>query len=515
MSYIYPRLILVLLFAATLLGSAGVAPAEAAASAVSAPARRQSRAVAPAAITASTDPWPARLAAEIERISAHAGRSAAVADPTRDTTLAMALGSIGRDVRIGVHARRLDAPVALVDLDGAAALNPASNHKLVTAIAALELLGPDYRFETRVLRRDRTLVLVGSGDPSLQLDDLATLAASVRARVDLADIDRIVVDDTAFSRERYAPGFDDGGPGYSYMAPSGALSVQWNTVEVTVLPTTRGAPVEVIIDPPSPHVRVEITATTGGGGALDVTTHAAGETTVVRVAGRVSPRHGPQTVRRRITDPARFTAGAFQIALGGPAPNWTIERGRAEADDRLLAVHRSAPLPEALHSALKFSNNFTTEQVLRTLGHRMSGEPGDWRNGSAALARFWTALGRRPDEIVFENASGYSRRGRVTARAIVDLLAWSQRPGSRSADVVSALPASGTDGTLRDRLPDSLGRVRAKTGTLAGASALSGVIVDAHGRPVIVFSVLVNGSISGRSAHALEDRIVRTLLAHA
>jgi D-alanyl-D-alanine carboxypeptidase/D-alanyl-D-alanine-endopeptidase (penicillin-binding protein 4) len=81
--------------------------------------------------------------------------------------------------------------------------------------------------------------------------------------------------------------------------------------------------------------------------------------------------------------------------------------------------------------------------------------------------------------------------------------------------VLAALPVSGIDGTLRDRLLDTGGRVLAKTGTLEGASALSGVVVDEAGVPRIAFSLLLNGRITGHDAHALQDRLVRLLLAHA
>ena len=71
-----------------------------------------------------------------------------------------------------------------------------------------------------------------------------------------------------------------------------------------------------------------------------------------------------------------------------------------------MSSHQSAPLPEVLSAALVFSNNFTSEQVLRALGRHHSGTPGDWINGRAALRRFWSAIGRSDDELTFENAAG-------------------------------------------------------------------------------------------------------------
>jgi D-alanyl-D-alanine carboxypeptidase/D-alanyl-D-alanine-endopeptidase (penicillin-binding protein 4) len=472
----------------------------------------------PTAVVRDFDHWPSAIQARLAALPRLTQPSAPTAV---DTTRATALGSqlahlgdrIGKSAQIGVHVRDLHSGASLLDAAGDRALNPASNHKLLTSIAALELLGPDYRFETRVMLDGDDLVIIGAGDPSLQSEHLAQLAQAVKDGIDLTGIRRIVIDDTMFGPKRFAPGYDADGPGFSYLAPSGALSVQWNTIEITAVPE-RGA-VKVFVDPPCAHVRVVNDASVARRSNLRIETAADGDDTLVTVHGQVGRRAGVETIRRRVADPGRFAASVFAAALGPELADLPLVRGRASAEAITIAEHHSAPLLEVLHSALKFSNNFTIEQVLRTLGHRMTGMPGSWENGSAALRRFWRTIGGDDAALVFENASGYSRRGRFSARGLVDVLAWSLRSGSRSAGLASALAVSGTDGTLRDRLQDAPGRVFAKTGTLAGASALSGIVVDSNGAPSIAFSVLVNGPVTGHAAHALQDRLVRMLLEHA
>ncbi len=508
-------------------GATRGAPAEAAAgapvrgtsAAARLPAISAASVPAPAPAQTATPSWPEQIEARLAELDLEDASTPATAAPDTEDALQLELAGLldrlGRRVDVALHVRALGSGHALADKDGDRLLNPASNHKLLTSIAALELLGADYRFATRVLQDGDALVVVGEGDPSLLPEDLSRLAEHVRARVDTTRIRRIVIDDGMFSDARFGPGYDPEGPGFSYMAPSGALSLQWNTVQISVEPARLGEPVAVFVDPPCSHVRIDNTATTGRGAPLTVETAREGDDTVVRVRGSLSARADVQTIRRRVQDPGRFTASVLAARLAPELAALPIERGRAAATATELAVHRSAPLPVLLDSALKFSNNFTTEQLLRTLGHRMSGAPGDWANGTIALRRFWRALGRDDAELVFENASGYSRLGRMSPRALVDLLAWSQRPGSRAQSLLAALPVSGIDGTLRDRLGDAGGRVLAKTGTLDGASALSGVVLDDRGAPSIAFSVLVNGRISGHDAHALQDRVVRLLLERA
>jgi D-alanyl-D-alanine carboxypeptidase/D-alanyl-D-alanine-endopeptidase (penicillin-binding protein 4) len=466
---------------------------------------------------AAPRPWPTRIEdrlADLSSRTAAQARAAAAVDQAFAQELAAIAASAGPGTEVGISVRALDSGATVFELGGDAPLNPASNHKLVTAVAALELLGADYRFSTRALVDGDALVLVGEGDPSLQPADLAALAREIAAQSDLPAIRRIVVDDSAFSDERFGPGYDADGPGYSYLAPSSALSVHWNTIAISVTPTERGAPVEVAIDPPCAHVDVVVEATTGRGPALTVETQPVGDRTRVVVRGTLSRRDGVAQIRRRIADPALFAGSVLARALadlGLPEPE--VVRGRASEGATAIALHLSPPLPEVLHSALKYSNNFTTEQILRTLGHRLTGAPGDWENGREAIARFWGAIGRDPAELVFENAAGYSRRGRLSARALVELLQFALSRGE-AATLLPALAVAGKDGTLRDRLHDVAGRVLAKTGSLAGTSALTGVIVDDAGTPRLGFSILLNGAVDRRSGARLQDRLVRALLAH-
>lgn len=417
------------------------------------------------------------------------------------------------DAELGISVRDLRTGDELFSWHGEATLNPASNQKLVTASAAIELLGADFRFETTVRRHGDTLYLVGGGDPSLQTEDLAALVARLPAAA-LRGVERIAYDDSMFSPERFGPGYASDGPGYSYMAPSGALSLQFNTIEIAVRPLAGGR-TQVAVSPACAHVDVHNTARTRGRRhATSVRTTAAGERTRVDVAGSVAAQEGTFRIRRRITDPGAFTASVFarMIAARHGGPELPLARATAPREAELVATHRSAPLSEVLVSGLKYSNNFTMEQVLRTLGHLASEAPGDWHNGTEIVRRFWAALGEDVDAVWFENGSGLSAHGRVSARALTRLVQRWVAPTGEPRPIVEALPIAGREGTLHDRLQRTRGRVRAKTGTLTGATALTGVISDAHGSPTLGFSILVNGPVSPHRARSAQDRLVRVLL---
>ena len=432
-----------------------------------------------------------------------------------------------RTTEVSVHIRELASDDVLFDYHGDAPLNPASNHKLLTTAAALDLLGPEFRFETRALRAGDALYVIGEGDPTLDALALRAMATEIAAATDLGSLRRLVVDDLAFSPRTLAPGFNDEGVGVSYQAPSGALSLNFNTVEVTVRAprkrrNSKETPrLEVSLWPPSTHV-VALDLAAVGRGKLAIRTYAGlpvdeQARTVVEVTGKL--RAGRSlTVRRRVVDPGLYTGGALAVMLSegtGAAP-LAVERGSApgELEPAVVGLRReSEALTQVAGGALTWSNNFMAEQLLRTLGWRMTGEPGDWENGAEVVQAYWGALGLPADALVFENGSGFSQRGRVTTTALVDLISVA---ASGNNGLLSALPVAGEHGTLRARLRRSGKRVRAKTGTMDGISGLSGVIMGEDGAPQVAFSILSNVRAGGASAAVrrkrAEDAIVTAVL---
>jgi D-alanyl-D-alanine carboxypeptidase/D-alanyl-D-alanine-endopeptidase (penicillin-binding protein 4) len=503
------------------------------------------------------DKLEARLAAFARRVEAvsvgiHPPEVEFGAEALR-ADLEHAIARIDDRAQVSVHVRDLESGRVLFDYYGSALLNPASNHKLLTSSAALELLGSSYVFETRVLLVGESLILIGEGDPTLDADALRVLAAEVAERVPVATLTEIIVDDTAFSPRSFGPGYSAEGSGVSYEAPSGALSLNFNTVEVTIYPVA-GKP-KVSLDPDSTHLVVDNQARLDAGpSALDVQCHP-GEAlafdelpreaavTEIEITGTLGRGSGAYKVRRSVADPGLFTGGAFALMLAeasqserlpvriGTAPqvNPSVETEASlelplvlehlDGHDVLLVARRqSPPLFEIVGGVLAYSNNFTAEQILRTLGWRMTGDPGDWDNGTEVVRGYWIALGNDPDALVFENGSGLSEMGRVTTSGLVDLMAVAARTQAQGEGLIDTLPVAGVEGTLRTRLRRSGKRVRAKTGTLDGVSGLTGVITTEAGIPQVAFSILINvreaNQVRAKARRTIEDRIVMDVLDH-
>lgn len=462
------------------------------------------------------------FAAAVEAYQAHAPRQVAPVD-FKAESLDEAIGAIVDDVKdkaqVSVHVRELASDAILFDYFGDTPLNPASNQKLLTASAALDLLGEDYAYRTHVYVRDDVLYVEGSGDPSIDREVLVQIGNEVADEVGVAALSRIVVDDHVFTERRFGPGYQAEGPGEAYQAPSGALSLGFNTVQVTVYPVAGSRRAGVAVYPPSDYVVVESSVRVAGAKSrVSIRSEQRGDKTVIKVSGRMAKHASPIVERRRIYDPALYTGSALAAILAensGTEP-LPVVRGRVPVDAHPVHIHESPPLIEIVDSGLAWSNNFIAEQLLRTLAWRLTGEPGDWENGTEVLAGYWNALGNDPEALEIVNGSGFSGRGRVTTSALVDLISVAHRVQGDEG-LIAALPVAGEEGTMRARLRQSGKRVRAKTGTLRGVSGLSGVITSENGTGQVAFSILINvreGALPAARRRDVEDRIVMEVLRH-
>ncbi|WP_433789945.1 D-alanyl-D-alanine carboxypeptidase/D-alanyl-D-alanine endopeptidase [Actinoplanes sp. CA-252034] len=382
---------------------------------------------------------------------------------------------------------------------------PASTQKLLTAAAALEVLGADYRFRTTVRARGRDLYLRGEGDPTLTFQRIDRLAASV-ARARTKRYARLILDDTWFDRVPLGLDWSWQDEPFGSTAPVSALSFAANArfdnaaVEIRYQGVNGRRPT-IRVWPPTGTVRVVNRAVTGDGGDTigAVRTHG---TASITVTGNVAAgRSGADLVS--VPDPAVTTAGLFRAALRrhGVTITGRTLRGTVPGGTRPVATQTSQPLAEILPPFLKLSNNGIAELLVKAMSRATDPvRPGSWPTGLAAATRALGRLGVDTRLLTMGDGSGLSRRNWVTARQVTTLLERAQRrtwfPAFRAALPVAGDPAPLIGGTLSNRMrgTPAAGNVRAKTGTLSGVNALSGYVTAPDGRRLI-FAFIVNAAI--------------------
>ncbi|WP_328483337.1 D-alanyl-D-alanine carboxypeptidase/D-alanyl-D-alanine-endopeptidase [Streptomyces sp. NBC_00377] len=325
----------------------------------------------------------------------------------------------------------------LWDHNGATALMPASNTKLATATAALTVLGPDHRFTTRVVYGNGTLTVIGGGDRTLTSADLAELANTAVAGLKAAGLMsvKVAVDDSLFGEPTLAVGWNSGYYPDS-VAPVRALVVDGHGVQDT---------------------------------SID--------------AGQVFAR---------------------QLTAAGVTVDGAVTRAEAGPHDVPVARHRSAPLSDIVHTMIKVSDNNIAETLLRmtALG---ADRPATFEAGTEVVRQVLSLrYGVSLKNFEIHDGSGLSRANRIPAATLAEILELltESRYSATLSSILDGLPVSGEAGSTLGpewgRFDDvnskcAVGKVHAKTGTLTGAIALSGLTQGKDGKWK-VFSFIENGS---------------------
>lgn len=405
-------------------------------------------------------------------------------------------------------------------------LNPASNAKIVTAAAALSILGPEYRFETGLYGNvqgsavDGPLFLKGRGDPSLATEDIWGLAAELRRRGVRVIRGDIVVDATFFDNETEPPAFDQQPNERAYFrAPVGGVNVNRNVVAVHVRPgASAGRPAVVTVEPEGYLVVTNDAVTVEGGEpSIRFSSRPNDEATAARVWGSI-PLGRRVRQRSRIDNPSLFAGAALLEAMRslGIRVRGTVREGEIEQPARLLAQHSSEPLSSVLWIVGKESDNFTAETILKTLGAQ-GAAPGTWDRAREAAQRYLDTVGLGRDAYQLVNGSGLFDANRYSPRQLVTVLRAVWQDQTIRSEFVAQLATGGVDGTLegRFRRAPAVRNVRAKTGTLASVTALSGYVLAPGGRHTVAFSILINNA-RGRVARgrALQEELVTAVAAH-
>lgn len=420
-------------------------------------------------------------------------------------------------------------------------LIPASNQKVLTALAALNRFGPTHRFATRVwsptpLTSEGVvpeLVVEGGGDPAMNSEDWWRLAADLRKTGLRGVAGSIRVDDDLFDGPGWHPSWGRISA-RAYHAPVGALTANYGHFNVLITPRAKaGDGADVYIDPPVDYLRLNNKATTGSrrakqGLRVDRIQGARSETgsgeEIVRVQGVVRVGDGIDDVPRSVLDPGLYAGSllALQLESNGIFVNGDVRRQpRLDPKAKLLLEREGRTLAEIVSLCMKYSNNAMAESLVKSLGAALgeSAEPdsarqGDWVSGVRALRAELASLGVRLGEATFVDGSGLSIQNRVMPRTLVDALQAGRESFRVGPEFMAALPISERDGTLKKRIKGSAGRIRAKTGLLGDArvSSLSGFAERTDGE-TLVFSILVNG-YSGNAGDAMNavDAIATTLL---
>lgn len=422
--------------------------------------------------------------------------------------------------------------VPLISHNADQALIPASVTKILTAAAALKSLGPTTKFATELVGDGNVeegvfkadLYLRGGGDPGFVSESMWNLVNDfVRTGITRIDGD-IVVDDSLFDKVRFDSARDPVRNDRAYDAPVGAMSMNWNAVNVYVRPGAKvGQPARVFADPDTGYIEIVNQTKTVSGSKADVAvsrkgTALAEEDTVepgdrLIISGHIGKDAPEKVIYKNISRPELWSGHNLVAFLKwrGISVRGSVRAGKASSSATVLARIESKPLSSMIYDMMKFSNNFVAEMLTKQLALKSSSEPATLARGVDGIRNFLGGLGLKDPGVLIFSPSGFSRKNKISAKSLYQVLVDIKNDFQISPEFATSLPVSGRDGTLKSRMKNLAQSVRAKTGYMTGIVSLAGY-VDRGPGDVATFAFLFNGPPDkADEAKALMDHLCERL----
>lgn len=404
---------------------------------------------------------------------------------------------------------------------------PASNLKLLTSGSALTVLGPDYEFRTRLLRKGSAIIVEGAGDPAFAdpvlladmhstVDEFIDKLAGAAVSPAMKKVSEIIIDDRVFDRDYVHQDWPKNQLDKWYCAEVSGLNFHTNVLRVYAGPGEREADPAII--------RVEPL-----GGGIEIVprlrTTRTGETAVWPER---EPSHNRFTIhgsiRVALDKPVEATMHEPALVFGRMLADRMASLGLAGADritvrfaepeenlapaDETIAVVRT-PLSAVLARCNGDSHNLFAECLCKLAGHAATGQPGSWSSG-AAVVRMQLREKLGPEAaaaVLITDGSGMSRTNHVTPGILARWLA-AMSVNPRCADAfIESLPRARQEGSLIHRFERRavVNEVRAKSGFVNGVRCLSGYVTHLESGRRIAFSILVNDIPSGVPSSTVKD----------
>ena len=424
---------------------------------------------------------------------------------------------------VALVVQNIDARQPQLAVNDERPMNPASVMKLLTTYAALDLLGPAYIWKTEAFalapmvdaRLAGDLYIKGSGDPKFTLEQFWLLLRQLRARGVREIGGDLVLDSSTFDVRDETPAPFDDKPLRPYNVTPNALLLNFKTLQLTLVPDSVHNKVDVLSEPRLDNLeivnRIQLAGTTCGEwkDALQAGQTRHDQKNRLALTGTYSVDCGEKVWNLAVLSHTEYIGAVFRQLweeLGGSFQG-EVREGTAPIEGRLLAVIESPSLSEIVRDINKYSNNVMARQLYLTLGvdvHRRAASPAD----AEAVIKTWLAVkGLNFPELVLENGAGLSRRERISASSLAQLLqsAWAS---PLMPELLASLPLLAVDGTMKKRLKDRSvsGQAHIKTGTLDDVKTMAGYVRDKSGHYKIV--VLLINHPKAEAGQAAQDALL-------
>ncbi|MCY4313972.1 MAG: D-alanyl-D-alanine carboxypeptidase/D-alanyl-D-alanine-endopeptidase [Gammaproteobacteria bacterium] len=425
---------------------------------------------------------------------------------------------------VSIEIRDIESNQSILSVNSNVYRNPASVIKLITTLAALELLGPQHQWKTRYyvdgkIRDDvlvGNLVLRGGGDPFLTVDRFWNHVMTLRGLGIRSITGNLIIDNTLYDIPKHARSAFDGAPSRLYnVAPDAAL-VNFSANRLVIQPlagrvSVRNAPPlegMKLINQLKPKSGKCSYKTSGWNYRIDQNA----DNIEVRFEGAYSTNCGGYSISRSLLPNNEYTYRLFKqlwMQSGGTLDG-SYRVAPLPENSRLLSSHFSVPLSDLITSINKYSNNVMARMLFLNLDAGNEDDRATLSGARNRLANWLLSSNIKIPDLYVDNGSGLSRTTRITSKGIAELLdlAWQSlyRP-----EFLSSLPLASLDGTMRKRLGNSplAGRARIKTGSVKGVRSMAGYVVAGDGKPYSVTVLIQSSNVTFQSGNQVQDAVLK------
>ncbi|GBF22821.1 D-alanyl-D-alanine carboxypeptidase / D-alanyl-D-alanine-endopeptidase [Candidatus Gastranaerophilus sp. (ex Termes propinquus)] len=380
-------------------------------------------------------------------------------------------------------------------------VHPASSLKIFTFAAALNELGEDYTFDTKVYADNSGNLYIKLGaDPLLCTEDLRALIKQVKSSFDTSKIKNIYIDDTIIDKIPYPQGWmwDDFWPNIPKLSP---YTLNQNTTKLTLRLAREGQSAQVIQNDP---YKISIINEVTKGSARNIALHKDYDenSDIITIKGTVS---GDSTVFVPVSNPKFYFIANVDDILAREKISYKKPYAIAKVPKNAREVAKvSRSIQEVGAYALKNSDNFSSEIIFKVAGGKFKGkcEGGSTQDALDMFFNYYSKLGADVDGVKISDASGVSRYNLFTTSWMSDALLF-----LNSTNVKNYMAQAG-EGTLDRRLVHLKGRLWAKTGTLSGVSSLAGYVKNSKDKELVFAVVISNFNKKPSVIKSFEDDLV-------
>ena len=374
--------------------------------------------------------------------------------------------------------------------------NAASIMKLITTSAALDMLGPNFKWETKLLLIDspqknytNNISIKGSGDPFFLLKDLRDLLRILKV-LGIKNISGdIVLDNTIFNLKKFDRGNFDGKPFEPYNVGPDALLLNFFSSEV-IFSSSQSSKIKINIFPPAKkNIRVRLQPTNKACKYSKINPKKSSHNIVflgyIGQCSYLKKNFALYEAKDYWASSLHFLLDELDINFSG-----NIIYGKSPINSKLTFVHKSRPLSDIIKSINKYSNNVMAENLYHTLGLVINEKNNKMTNAQDLIYQYLKNETRSYNFFI-DNGSGLSRKTKLTSSLIVSLLN-AQYKKVTFPEFFTSLPIAGLDGTLSEEeifLREDKS-YRFKTGSLNNVRALAGIIIEHNKKPFFLCYII-------------------------